>query len=107
MTERRHFLYWGIASGSGTLTKTWRSELPSNGKASATGVTHEQITGVVGEIDDIRVTEIIATGATMGELEEAVAWAARESDVMGAPPPACLPSGRQGLRLAHRGGETG
>jgi hypothetical protein len=64
--------------------------LPSNGKASAAGptagtarLTHEQITGVVGEIDDIRAVEIIATGATIEELEEAVAWAARESDVMG------------------------
>jgi hypothetical protein len=64
--------------------------LPSNGKASETGpagapdkLSHEQITGVVGDIDDMRVVEIIATGATIEELEEAVAWAARESDVMG------------------------
>jgi hypothetical protein len=64
--------------------------LPSNGKESAVGLagtsgrlTHEQIAGVVGEIDDMRAAEIIATGATIEELEEAVAWAARESDVMG------------------------
>ncbi len=64
--------------------------MPSNGKASAAGpagvpekLTHEQITGVVGDIDDMRAAEIIATGATIEELEEAVAWAARESDVMG------------------------
>ena len=64
--------------------------MPSNGKAGAVGpagaadkLTHEQIAGVVGEIDDMRAAEIIATGATIEELEEAVAWAARESDVMG------------------------
>ena len=64
--------------------------MPSNGKASAAGpagapdrLTHEQITGVVGKIDDMRAAEIIATGATIEELEEAVAWATRESDVMG------------------------
>ncbi len=64
--------------------------MPSNGKASAAGpagvpekLTHEQITGVVGDIGDMRAVEIIATGATIEELEEAVAWAARESDVMG------------------------
>jgi hypothetical protein len=64
--------------------------LPSIGKERTTGLagvadklTHEQIAGVVGEIDDMRAAEIIATGATIEELEEAVAWAARESDVMG------------------------
>ncbi len=64
--------------------------MPSNGKASVAGpasaqdkLTHEQITGVVGKIDDMRAAEIIATGATIEELEEAVAWATRESDVMG------------------------
>ena len=64
--------------------------MPSNGKVNAVGqtgvpgkLTHEQIAGVVGEIDDMRAIEIIATGATIEELEEAVAWATRESDVMG------------------------
>ncbi len=64
--------------------------MPSNGKASAAGLagvagtlTHEMIAAVVGDIDDMRAAEIIATGATIEELEEAVAWAARESDVMG------------------------
>jgi hypothetical protein len=64
--------------------------LPANGKKRASGpsagqakLTHEQVTGVVGRIDDVRAAEIIATGATIEELEEAVAWAASESDVMG------------------------
>ncbi len=47
------------------------------------GLTHEQVVGVAGRIDDVRVAEIIATGATIEELEEAVAWASGESDVMG------------------------
>ena len=64
--------------------------MPSNGKESAAGLadaagklTHEQIAEIVGDIDDMRAAEIIAMGATIEELEEAVAWAARESDVMG------------------------
>ena len=64
--------------------------MPSNNNASAIGpasapktLTHEQINEVVGDIDGMRAAEIIATGATIEELEEAVAWAARESDVMG------------------------
>jgi hypothetical protein len=32
---------------------------------------------------DQRIVDIIATGATMEELEIALAWAAGESDVMG------------------------
>lgn len=64
--------------------------MPSNDKVGAAGpagvadtLTHEQIAEIVGDIDDMRAAEIIATGATIQELEEAVAWAARESDVMG------------------------
>ena len=64
--------------------------MPANGKKRASGpsagqakLTREQVTGVVGRIDDVRAAEIIATGATIEELEEAVAWAASESDVMG------------------------
>ena len=63
--------------------------MPSNGKAGAVGsagaahkLTHQQIAEVV-DIDDVRAAEIIATGATIEELEEAVAWATRESDIMG------------------------
>lgn len=46
-------------------------------------LTHAQIAEIVGDIDDAMAAAIIATGATFEELEEAVAWAAGESDVMG------------------------
>lgn len=36
----------------------------------------------VGRISDAKVAAIIATGASLEELEEAIAWVAGESDVM-------------------------
>ena len=51
--------------------------------SAQTRLTHEQIIEIVGDIGDARAAAIIATGATIEELEEAVAWAAGESDVMG------------------------
>ncbi len=38
-------------------------------------LTRRNIADIVGDIDDIKAAEIIATGATVEELEEAVAWA--------------------------------
>ena len=38
-------------------------------------LTRDQVIDVAGPLDDIKVAEIIATGATLEELEEAVAWA--------------------------------
>ena len=52
-------------------------------KATKPGLTHDQILRVAGDIGDAKVAAIEATGATLEELEEAVAWAAGESDVMG------------------------
>ncbi len=46
-------------------------------------LTRELVVKVVGRIDDAKIAAILATGATLEELEEAVAWASRESDVMG------------------------
>lgn len=46
-------------------------------------VTAEQIIDIVGPLTDARVMAIIATGATIEEIEEAAAWAEGESDVMG------------------------
>lgn len=46
-------------------------------------VTAEQITDIVGPLTDARVMAIIATGATVEQIEEAAAWADGESDVMG------------------------
>lgn len=42
-----------------------------------------EVRRIVGDVPDSRVLAILATGATLEELEEAVAWANAESDVMG------------------------
>ena len=46
-------------------------------------LTREQVANVVGRIDDVKAAAIIATGASLKELNEAVAWASGESDVIG------------------------
>ena len=51
--------------------------------AGCAELTHDMVVSVVGELTDAKVAQIIATGATMEELEEAVAFAAGEDDVMG------------------------
>jgi len=44
-------------------------------------LTRDQITQIVGTIDEVKAAEIIATGANLEELEEAVAWASRITQV--------------------------
>ena len=46
-------------------------------------VTHEMVVGLIGEIGNAKIAAILAAGPTPEDLEEAVAWAAGESDVMG------------------------
>ena len=46
-------------------------------------VTAEQIIDIVGPLTDARVMAVIATGATIEQIEEAATWADGESDVMG------------------------
>lgn len=46
-------------------------------------LTPDDVKDVVGDLDDVKVAEILATGATPEELEEAAAWASGESDLMG------------------------
>ena len=45
--------------------------------------TSSDIADILGPMSDTRRTAIIAVGATIEQLEEAAAWAAGESDVMG------------------------
>jgi len=40
-----------------------------------TPLTHDVVAEIAGELDDVRIAEIIATGATLEELEQAIAWA--------------------------------
>jgi len=51
--------------------------------AKGAKVTHDMVITVAGQLSDAKVAGIIATGATMEELEEAVAFAAGEDDVLG------------------------
>ena len=46
-------------------------------------VTRQDIESILGRIDDASMTAILAIGPSVNELEEAVAWATGESDVMG------------------------
>ena len=46
-------------------------------------LTHEEIASAVPDISDAQAAAIMATAATRQQLEEAVAWATGESDVMG------------------------
>ncbi len=45
--------------------------------------TRDDVIHLLGDISDHKVVEILETGATLEELEEAAAWLAGESDVMG------------------------
>lgn len=56
---------------------------PQDRRRGRAGVTRAQIAEIARVVDDVRAAEIIATGASVEELEEAVAWASGESDVMG------------------------
>ena len=38
-------------------------------------LTHDQVLEIIGEIDAIKTAEIIATGASLKEVEEAAVWA--------------------------------
>lgn len=46
-------------------------------------LTHEEIRRHCGDVTDDRAARMIATGATLEDLEVALAWRAGESDVMG------------------------
>ncbi|MDH3229594.1 MAG: hypothetical protein OEN55_07375 [Alphaproteobacteria bacterium] len=45
--------------------------------------TASDVAEILGPMPDARIAAILATGATLEQLEEAAAWAAGESDVMG------------------------
>ena len=55
-------------------------------------VTKEDVRVAFGGLDDVTVSEIIATGATVGELAEAQAWLANDEPLLNAGRP--LATGR-------------
>ena len=44
-------------------------------------ITSEQVIGIVGELDDHRVAEIVATGATPAQVTEAFEWLNRGGEM--------------------------
>jgi len=54
-----------------------------NGGGTSGSVTAARIRESLGDMGEDKVAAIIATGASLAEFEEALAWAAGESDVMG------------------------
>lgn len=55
-------------------------------------ITSEEVTAVLGQMDDTLVTDVIATGATQAELAEAWAWINNDEALIGEG--RHLPSGR-------------
>lgn len=47
------------------------------------GLTRDELVVLVGDLGDAKIAEILSTGATAGDVNEAIAWAEAESDVMG------------------------
>jgi hypothetical protein len=43
---------------------------------------HDDVVRLCGDIEDWKISAIIGTGATMAELEEAVAWSLGQDDLM-------------------------
>jgi hypothetical protein len=46
-------------------------------------LTPQDVKDIVGDLDGAKIAALLAVDATPADLEEAVAWAAGESDVMG------------------------
>jgi hypothetical protein len=46
-------------------------------------LTPQDVRDIAGDLDDAKIAAILATGANAEQLEEAMAWAPGESDVMG------------------------
>ncbi len=55
---------------------------PTDQNATPT-VTRDLVRELFGDITDAKIAAVLAVGPTLEDIEEAVAWAAGESDVMG------------------------
>lgn len=55
----------------------------SGAKGTDEPITHDDIVRMVGDLEDSKISTILAMGPTVEELDEAIAWAEAESDVMG------------------------
>lgn len=55
---------------------------PTRSSAKGT-VTHDMVVEMIGEISNAKIAAILTARPTIEDLEEAIAWAAGESDIMG------------------------
>jgi hypothetical protein len=60
-----------------------RKKTPDAGTHALRRLTHDDVAALVGDLEDAKIAEILALGATARDLDEAIAWAEAESDVMG------------------------
>ena len=56
---------------------------PSHGPKTPAALSRDRIVALAGPIEDAKIAAIERRGATLEELEEAVAWARGQDDVMG------------------------
>jgi hypothetical protein len=61
------------------------AELNSGAKTAL--ATHDDITGILGDLDTEKVLTILSLHPTIGDLEEASIWLAGDADVYGAAQP--------------------
>ncbi|MGM0583161.1 MAG: hypothetical protein ACQEUZ_00700 [Pseudomonadota bacterium] len=56
------------------------SPVDESAKGLAGGLTSEEVRRICGDIPDWKLAQIVATGADVTELEEAVAWASGDDE---------------------------
>jgi hypothetical protein len=61
------------------------TKLDSGG--TATAATHDEITSILGEIDQAKLLEIISLQPTIADIEHALLWLSGDTDVFGADEP--------------------
>lgn len=61
------------------------TKLDSGG--TSTVATHDDITSILGEIDQAKLIEIISLQPTIADIEEALVWLSGDADVFGAAEP--------------------
>jgi hypothetical protein len=66
----------------------------SPGGAGMAHLTRKDVIETIGDVDDVTVADIIATGATVQELSEAQAWVVNDEPLLNTGRP--LPTGRVG-----------
>ena len=68
--------------------KHWETAMTNlNSGGTSTAATHEDITGILGNIDQAKIIEIISLQPTIADVEQALLWLSGDTDVFGADAP--------------------